>query len=167
MHGTIVPSVVVELAYSGVIQVTSDGNKRGVWQDDVSIFDRLENSERVLGQSYAFEYLPRVGLGPVVDEAEELLHLGQFLLCCLAAPLEGDGTGFALICPVFTCSIGNNALAAAASGSAAVTLGVALGRQNRNEGVWEGDDGFSLRTRTRKVGGQDWEPEVIQWFWMN
>lgn len=143
MDGTINPGVVVELAYPGIVQVTSGGNERGVWQDEISVLDRLENGERVLGQSYALEYLPRVGLGPAVDEVKELMHLAQFLLCCLAAPLEGDGASFALICPVFTCSIGKDALAAAASGTAAVTLGIALGTQNKGERGSESGNGFS------------------------
>lgn len=75
MDGTINPGVVVELAYPGIVRVTSGGNERGVWQDEISVLDRLEDGERVLGQSYALEYLPSVGLGPAVDEVKQLMHL--------------------------------------------------------------------------------------------
>lgn len=128
MHGTSVPGVVVELAYPGVTQVTGGSNERGVRQDKISILHRLQYSQGVLGQSYAFEYLPRVGLGPVVDKVEEHVHLSQFLLSRLTAPLESNGAGFTLICPVVTCTFGQKTLAAAAPGTAAVTLEAGLVR---------------------------------------
>lgn len=125
---TIIPGFVVELAYPGIIQVTGGGNEGGVWHDKIGVLDRLENSERVLGQPYALEYLPRVGLCSVVDEVKELLQLGQFVFGRLAAPLEGDGAGFALICAIVAFSVGQKTLAATAPGTAAVTLDFALGR---------------------------------------
>lgn len=134
MDGTLGPGCVVELAYPRVAQITGGGNERGVWQDKLGIFYGLQYSKRVLGQPDALEYLPSVGLCPVVDEVEERVHLGEFLLGGPATPLEGDSASFALIRTVFTCSIGQEALAPAAPGTAAVTLVVALVDWNRSEG---------------------------------
>jgi hypothetical protein len=62
MDGTLIPGGVVELAYPWVTQVTGGSNERGVWQDKISILHGLEDSQGVLRQPYAFEYLPGVGL---------------------------------------------------------------------------------------------------------
>lgn len=122
MDGALVPGVVVEFTYPRVIQITGGSNERRVWQDEVSILHSLEDSQGVLGQPDSFEYLPGVGLCPVVDEIEEQLHLGQFILGRLAAPLEGNSTGLALVCPVLTGPVGEKAMAAGAPGTAAVAL---------------------------------------------
>lgn len=58
----VVPGVLVELAYPGVVQVTGGGKERGARQDKIGIPNGLQDGDGILGQPHAFENLPCVGL---------------------------------------------------------------------------------------------------------